>query len=273
MNQRFRNEEIKRVAELYAENELYQAVCSIGSQLEAELTDFGLCPEECFMDVLELLSAIADKGEDFSSEVDNCWLHKFNEYRRFDRSVSKVETCKAVGIVFGFAILATDSSRHPFYRYTLSRQLMEAIANHQFCGWQSTLDRIFSVPLKDDWFDAFLEEEPEGDADRLPLPKAVDTNRAQKYFRIAIEKGYMKCEDGRFSWIGLGNNAQKSQLAYFLGLVFGYRHSVSGNIGTEFPAEELNTLFGENKLYNLLVQVHQAQKEQKWRALIDDMFK
>ena len=52
MNQRFRNEEIKRVAELYAENELYQAVCSIGSQLEAELTYFGLCPEECFMDVL-----------------------------------------------------------------------------------------------------------------------------------------------------------------------------------------------------------------------------
>ena len=73
MNQRFQNEEIKLVAERYAENELYKAVSSIGPQLEAELTEFGLCPEECFMEAIELLSAIADKGEGILSEVDGIW--------------------------------------------------------------------------------------------------------------------------------------------------------------------------------------------------------
>ena len=53
MNQRFQNAEIRLVSEQYADNELYHAVSSIGQQLEAELTGFGLCPEEGFMEVLE----------------------------------------------------------------------------------------------------------------------------------------------------------------------------------------------------------------------------
>lgn len=48
MKTRFQNEEIEAVSDLYAENHLYRAVCKIGPQLEAELTEFGLCPEECF---------------------------------------------------------------------------------------------------------------------------------------------------------------------------------------------------------------------------------
>ena len=52
MNQRFQNAEIKHVSEQYAENELYKAVSSIGLQLENELKEFGLCPEECFMETI-----------------------------------------------------------------------------------------------------------------------------------------------------------------------------------------------------------------------------
>lgn len=270
MNQRFQSAEIRHVAEQYAGNELYQAVCSIGSQLESELVQFGLCPEECFMETLELLAVIAEKGEAILPAIDNMWLRKFNEYRRFDRHVGEDETRKAVAIVFGFAILAIDSSRHWFYRYTLSKRLMETIAGHPFHDRSETLDRIFSVPLADGWFDAFIDEEPE--PDMLQLPKAINTTRAQQFFQRAIERGYMEYEDGQFRWIGVGRTAHKSQLAYFLGRVYGYRHSVSGNTGTEFPTDELNALFGETKLYDLLVQVHTAQKTQKWRALIDDIF-
>lgn len=269
MNQRFQSADIRHVAEQYAGNELYQAVCSIGSQLEAEL-EFGLCPEECFTDTLELLSAIAGKGEAILPSIDDIWLRKFNEYRRFDRHVVEDEIRKAVAVVFGFVILATDSSRHRFYRYTLSRRLMETVVAHPFPDSSATFDRIFSVPLPDGWFDAFLEEEPEHDT--LQLPQSINTERAQKYFTIAIDHDYMEYENGRFRWIGVGRTAHKSQLAYFLGRVYGYRHSVSGNTGTEFPTDELNALFGETKLYDLLVQVHTAQKIQKWRALIDDIF-
>lgn len=107
---------------------------------------------------------------------------------------------------------------------------------------------------------------------RLPLPKSIDTEHAQKYFTKAIDRGYMEYENGRFRWIGVCRTGIKSQLAYFLGRIYGYRHSVSGNTGTEFPADELNALFGETKLYDLLVQAHTAQKKQKWRALIDELF-
>ncbi len=158
MNQRFQSEEIKHVSEKYADNELYKAISLIGPQLESEY-QFGLCPEECFMDTLELLSGITEKGEDILTETDNIWLRKFNEYKRFDRHVEEEEIRKAVGIVFGFTILAIDSCSHPFYKYTLSGQLMQVVANHKFEGWQSTLDRIFSVPLSDRWFDAYFEEE------------------------------------------------------------------------------------------------------------------
>lgn len=85
MNQRFQNAEIKLVSERYAENELYKAVKSLGTQLENDMTEFGLCPEECFMETLELLSIIAEKGEDVLPEVNTRWLDKENEYRRFNR--------------------------------------------------------------------------------------------------------------------------------------------------------------------------------------------
>ena len=271
MNQRFQNAEIRRVSEQYAENELYRAVSTIGHQLESE-TEFGLCSEECFMEALGLLSEIADKGEKYLSEIDNYWLHKFNEYRRFDRHLKEEEIRKAVGIVFAFVILALDSSRHPFYRYTLTRRLTQIVASHQFKDWTSTFDRIFSVPLSDGWFDSFLDEESEDCEGRLPLPKVLNTDRAQTYFRNAIDKGYMKLENGQFSWIGIGGKGTNSQLAYFCGRVFEYRHSTTCNIGTEFPEEELNALFGVKRLYSLLTQVHNAQKTQKWRRSIDEMF-
>ena len=148
MNQRFQNAEIKHVSEQYAENELYKAVSSIGLQLENELKEFGLCPEECFMETLELLSVIAEKGEDILPKVDILWLRKENEYRRHNRQVDEYEIRKAVGIVFGFTILAIDSSLNRFYRYTLSEQLAIVVTNHKWDGWSKTLELIFSVLYK-----------------------------------------------------------------------------------------------------------------------------
>ena len=88
MNQRFQPAEIKLVSEQYADNELYKAISTIGLQLENELLEFGLCPEECFMETLELLSAIAEKGEDILPGLENLWLRKENEYRRHNRQVN-----------------------------------------------------------------------------------------------------------------------------------------------------------------------------------------
>ena len=271
MNQRFQNEEIRLVAEQYAGDKLYQAVCTIGQQLESELTEFGLCPEECFMETLELLSAIADKGEGILSDVENMWLRKSNEYRRFDRHVSDNEISKTVGIVFGFTILAIDSSRHRFYRYTLTERLTQIIANHHFEGWQTTLDSIFSVPLPDGWFDAFIDEEPQ-EGNELALPKELDTRKARKCFARAIKKKYMeKTNNGKYRWIGTNDKGNRSELAYFCGKIYGYVHTITGNAGENFPEESLNSLFGTTRLYSSLTQVYNAQKKQSWRRLIDEI--
>ena len=272
MNQRFQSAEIRGVSEQYADNELYKAVSSIGTQLESELKEFGLCAEECFVEVLELLSEIAEKGEDILSELDNLWLRKENEYRRFDRHVSDDEIRKAVGIVFGFTILAIDSSRHPFYRRKLSEQLTQIVANHQFADWASTFECIFSVPLTDGWFDAFIDEEPEEDNGRLPLPKVLNTDRAQTYFQKAIDKGYMKLKDGKVVWVGVYKKGNNSQLAYFCGKVYGYKHSINGNIGNTIPEKELTDYFGVKKILILINQAYNASNKQHWRTLIDELF-
>ena len=79
MNQRFQNAEIRLVSEQYADNELYHAVSSIGQQLEAELTGFGLCPEECFMEVLELLSAVNNENDFVSDKVGRASCREIGE--------------------------------------------------------------------------------------------------------------------------------------------------------------------------------------------------
>lgn len=106
----------------------------------------------------------------------------------------------------------------------------------------------------------------------VTLPAVLDTNEFKKYLSLAKEKGLIKNVDGKLEWIQIGDRSGSSQLAYFLGRVFGYKHSVNGNIGNEFPGDELDELFGVKRIYRLLVQVHSASKPQKWRRKIDELF-
>lgn len=106
----------------------------------------------------------------------------------------------------------------------------------------------------------------------LTLSGSLDINRAKTYFQKAIEKGWMSLEGNKLIWLGIGTRAHDSQLAYFCGKVFDYRHSVNGNAGTKFPKNELEKLFGVKNLYSLLRQVHEAKGKQKWRACIDEIF-
>lgn len=116
------------------------------------------------------------------------------------------------------------------------------------------------------------EEETIITPNALPLPNAINTERTQTYFQKAIEKGLIKQKDGNFSWIPIGKRGGNSQLAYFCGLVFEYKHSAYGNTGTSFPEEELNALFDVTRMYSSLTQVHNAKNIQSWRRIIDELF-
>ena len=107
----------------------------------------------------------------------------------------------------------------------------------------------------------------------VELPDVLDTDEFKNLLSLAKEKGLIKDVNGKLEWIQIGDYGGSSQLAYFLGLAFGYKHSVNGNIGNQFPGKELDELFGVKRIYRLLVQVHEAPKPQKWRKKIDEFFK
>lgn len=105
------------------------------------------------------------------------------------------------------------------------------------------------------------------------LPKELDTPRARTYFAKAVRLGYMQLtEDGRYRWLGTGRKPCTAELAYFLGKVYNYKYTITGNAGENFPEESLNRLFGATRLYSSLTQVYNAQKPQRWRSMIDSLF-
>lgn len=258
MNQRFQNAEIRRVSEQYADNELYKAVCKIGAQLESELAEFGLCPEECFEEALGVLTFLADKGEDALQELDTLWHRKFNEYRRFDRKVGEEELRKVVGIVFGFAVLAVDSSRHQFYRHTLAEALIMTVANHKFEGWSQTFNQICSLPLTDGWFDDCMGISAGAS---VREPKVLFTGKAVELWEKLRAAGYVdddympiyaKCSQKKFAVIasvmgeilgmeplwkpfeelwGIRNLTNKYSQAQIAGYYAGFRKGVVGMFG------------------------------------------
>lgn len=111
-----------------------------------------------------------------------------------------------------------------------------------------------------------------GDKAHTSLPKELDTPRARRYFAEAVRLGYMELtEDGRYRWLGTGRKPCTAELAYFLGRVYNYKYTITGNAGENFPEESLNELFGVKRLYSSLTQVYNAQKPQRWRRLIDEI--
>lgn len=107
----------------------------------------------------------------------------------------------------------------------------------------------------------------------IKLPKELDTDEARKYFAKAMEKQYLEAVDGgKYRWIGTDNKGKTAELAYFLGRVYNYANTETGNDGENFPEESLNELFGAKRLYSSLTQVYNAQKPQRWRSQIDEMF-
>ena len=112
-----------------------------------------------------------------------------------------------------------------------------------------------------------------GESKDVLLPKDLDTPRAREAFARAMERQYMEpLDDGKYRWIGTDDNGTKAELAYFLGRVYNYKHTINGNAGENFPEESLNELFGVKRLYTSLTQVYNAQKPQRWRSLIDALF-
>ncbi len=103
------------------------------------------------------------------------------------------------------------------------------------------------------------------------------TDRAKLCFQKAVTRKWMIFEDGKYSWCGVkprpSGKPSKSELAYFLGKVYGFEYKDGNNCGTKLPANELNIYFGFNKsVTDTLLQVYRRNNEQPYRSIIDDFF-
>lgn len=195
MNQRFQREEIKRVHEKYASNKLYTAIRSIGADLEAEQPGFGMCTEECFVEVMEVLSFIAGKEDSIAStDIEGLWKDKYNEYRRFDRQVGNDEIRKVIGIVFGYTALALSSSESRFYRFTVCRMVQENIIDNEPEDFDSTIDRIFDVQLEDGWFDNFMEGNNMETYENIIFKDNVDVSKVMKQLAVFVESNVLESQ-------------------------------------------------------------------------------
>lgn len=108
--------------------------------------------------------------------------------------------------------------------------------------------------------------------EELSLPDNLNTKKAQTYFKKAIDKGYFKQENNKVIWVGIDKNSSDTCLAYFLGKVYGYKHSESGNIGKSIPDKALTIYFRVTCIQHLIRQAYKSQKVQKWRSKVDEFF-
>lgn len=95
----------------------------------------------------------------------------------------------------------------------------------------------------------------------ITLPDELNTDRAKKYFKKAMEYSWIKPTSTGYHF-----NKSKTQLAYFTEKVF------CPNKTDEYPETALNKLFGVSRLGSARTQIYNAKKPQKWRPEIDDFF-
>lgn len=93
------------------------------------------------------------------------------------------------------------------------------------------------------------------------LPDELNTERARKYFKRAVEAGYMTMTAQGAKWKNL-----KAVLGYFVERIFCPTNT------EKLPEKAINNFFGIDRIGSAITALHNGKKEQKWRAEIDKLF-
>lgn len=162
MNHRFRNEEQSKYSETYG-NDLLFVICSrVGPELQTQMPEFGMCPEEMYYEVEELLQWLIAHPKSTPEDINQKWHRLYNNYLSFDRHVSTEDLRRAVGIVFTLSSIALNSSLDTDLSLGLPQKLFDCIAHkdHAFKDWAIMCDRIFDqCELPEGWLDEMKKSE------------------------------------------------------------------------------------------------------------------
>lgn len=201
-----------------------------------------------------------------SLRQDDAWLSQLQQLQ-----TSTPDRCKEQHKI---AIKRIEESPVGDFWYFYNHQV-EKVVEELWESGETTLPKLKILAiwmLTLEWMEQHTAENGQY-GNSIVLPKELDTPKAREAFAKAMEKKYMEvADDGKYRWIGTCMKPNISELAYFLGKVYNYKHTIYGNDGEAFPEESLNKLFGVTRLYSSLSQVYNAKRKQRWRSIIDDIF-
>lgn len=288
MEQRLKNDQIELIYNKYKDNIFYNIIVSVCKPIESKLVKLMPHPEEFFLDILRILDDMKSNTLEFKTrKLPILWDSIFTEVYHADSSNNRLDNelqqKHYATIIIGITIFLMHLCDNDKYFAEMKNALTKHLIEKDSDNFNELLKDV-SVRIEDHkvelqkWINEYMDSkvllslEIINPSDMLVLPKDIDTKRTRIYFTKAIKANYMIYENEKFRWIGTGKKFNKSELAYFCGRVFNYSHSPYGNVGTEFPGETLDKLFGVKRLYDSLTQAHNAKREQVWRKTIDDLF-
>lgn len=105
---------------------------------------------------------------------------------------------------------------------------------------------------------------PHDEVAELDLPAELDTERARKYFKRAIDAGFMCKTDSGYKWLYGGSNGQV-RLGYFISKTYGSGRRVN-KLERLFDVQKLSASITQAETYN----GHRADVLE-WRTEIDTM--
>lgn len=260
----------------------------------ANMESFNFTSEDLFVEAAIAIDEVFDSPTDAPQYIEDLWDNlKIKLKSRTQPIPSQADLNTVCGVLF-YVVAATMSLHwRECYNKEIVGLLRQIVGKKGFCVNEEEQKDIIENLCKhseglEDWINEYedsgvwLKDEIETclasfqEKPQEKLRGVLDTELAQDIFAECIAKGWMHETESGYHWEGIPETRGKvAQLSYLCGKIYGFKYSdrEGKNIGKEFPDAELCKLFNIESIGKQLVQVYQAANKQKWRTVIDELFK
>lgn len=260
----------------------------------ASMESFNFTSENLFVEAAIAIDEVFDSPTDAPQYIEDLWDNLKIKLKSRTQPVPSQSDLNTVCSVLFYVIAATMSLHwREYYSKEVVDLLRRKVEKERMLTDEDEQNEIIKNLGKhseglEDWINEYedsgvwLTDEIETclasfqEKPQEKLRGVLDTELAQDIFAECIAKGWMHETESGYQWEGISDSRGKiAQLSYLCGKIYGFKYSdrEGKNIGKEFPDAELCKLFNIESIGKQLVQVYQAANKQKWRTVIDELFK
>lgn len=260
----------------------------------ASMESFNFTSEDLFVEAAIAIDEVFDNPTDAPQYLEDLWDNLKIKLKSRTQPVPSQSDLNTVCSVLFYVIAATMSLHwREYYSKEVVNLLRRKVEKERMLTDEDEQNEIIKNLCKhseglEDWINEYedsgvwLTDEIETclasfqEKPQEKLRGVLDTELAQDIFAECIAKGWMHETESGYQWEGISDSRGKiAQLSYLCGKIYGFKYSdrEGKNIGKEFPDAELCKLFNIESIGKQLVQVYQAANKQKWRTVIDELFK